>query len=529
MTDYVKYLTLPYLLEGAILAVGIAIGAVLLGFSLGLVLALFRLSPFKPLSWFAGFYIWIVRGTPLLLQLILLYDGLPAIGIVPDSVTTAILALGLNEAAFAAEVFRGGIISVGRTQWLAGQSLGMGPILIMRRIVLPQAMRPMLPALGNDTISAVKNTSLASVIAVNELTLRSNTIASANFLFFPVFLAAGTIYLVLTTGIAIVLAVLERRANPDLRVSDEGSSTIRSRVAGWTRRSPAVIQVPAPMSAPEPPKVDLRSIIAPASATSSQGTFLSIVDLWKAYGTREVLRGVSFEVKRGEVLVVMGPSGSGKSTMLRLINHLEGLDKGTIAIEQEFIGYERDRDGRLRPVRNLAAARARARVGMVFQHFNLFDHLTAIENVTEAPVRVYGMPRDDAMREALELLRMTGLENHANHLPHRLSGGQQQRVAIARALAIHPRMMLFDEPTSALDPELVGEVLRVMRSLAKGGMTMIVVTHEVAFAREVADRVIFMADGVIVEDGTPSEVLDNPTHPRTRQFLQEVSRDPTTF
>ena len=244
-------------------------------------------------------------------------------------------------------------------------------------------------------------------------------------------------------------------------------------------------------------------------------------NLWKSYGHREVLRGVDFSVARGEVVVIMGPSGSGKSTLLRMVNHLEAVDQGEILVDGKHVGY-RQVGNTLKPMRDLAAARAEARIGMVFQHFNLFDHMTALENVTEAPVRVHGEAPSKALETATRLLQMVGLANHANHLPHRLSGGQQQRVAIARALAISPRLMLFDEPTSALDPELVGEVLAVIRRLAEMGMTMLVVTHEVRFARDVADRVIFMDEGKIVEEGAPADVIDQPRHERTRRFLRLV-------
>jgi polar amino acid transport system permease protein len=235
----------------------------------------------------------------------------------------------------------------------------------------------------------------------------------------------------------------------------------------------------------------------------------------------EVLKGVDFEVKKGEVVAILGASGSGKSTLLRLINHLEELDDGEIFVEGKHVGYER-KHGKLVPTKAMAKARADARIGMVFQSFDLFDHKTALENIMEAPVQVYGMSRRAATDRARQLLAGVGLGEHADHLPMRLSGGQQQRVAIARALATEPKLMLFDEPTSALDPELVGEVLAVMRSLAEAGMTMIVVTHEIRFAREVADRVVFMDKGVIVEQGPPEEVLDKPREPRTQQFLRMV-------
>jgi polar amino acid transport system permease protein len=221
--------------------------------------------------------------------------------------------------------------------------------------------------------------------------------------------------------------------------------------------------------------------------------------------------------------VLMGPSGSGKSTLLRLINHLEAVDDGEVLVDGKHVGYVRHDDGSLRPVHRLAQARAAARIGMVFQHFNLFDHLRVLDNICIAPVHVYDRDPVETRELARLLLRDVGLEQHAQHLPHRLSGGQQQRVAIARALAIQPKLMLFDEPTSALDPELVGDVLSVMRRLAEAGMTMVVVTHEVRFAREVADRVVFMDEGVVVEQGTPEQVLGNPEQARTRQFLNMVA------
>jgi polar amino acid transport system permease protein len=257
-------------------------------------------------------------------------------------------------------------------------------------------------------------------------------------------------------------------------------------------------------------------------APVSDDPFVVCYNVQKAYAQKEILRGIDLVIKRGEVVVLMGPGGSGKSTLLRLVNHLEPLDWGQITVDGKYVGYEKQVGGGLHPTRNLAKARANARIGMVFQHFNLFDHLTALENIVEAPVHVYGEPVAKAHALGLDLLSAVGLAAHADHLPHRLSGGQQQRVAIARALAISPRLMLFDEPTSALDPELVGEVLAVIRTLAKAGMTMMVVTHEVRFAREVADRVIFMDEGQVIEEGPPNEVLDHPKHERTQRFLRMV-------
>ncbi|MBE3012100.1 amino acid ABC transporter ATP-binding protein [Microbispora sp. NEAU-D428] len=241
----------------------------------------------------------------------------------------------------------------------------------------------------------------------------------------------------------------------------------------------------------------------------------------KSYGPLEVLRGVDLQVQPGEVTVIIGPSGSGKSTLLRSINHLEKIDRGYVAIDGEFVGYRRSGD-RLYELRERDILRRRTQIGFVFQNFHLFPHLTVRENVTEAPISAQGRPRDQVEALATELLEQVGLSDKAGAYPRQLSGGQQQRVAIARALALRPKVVLFDEPTSALDPELVGEVLEVMKALARSGTTMIVVTHEIGFAREVADTVVFMDAGQIIEQGPPRQVLDRPRHDRTRAFLSKV-------
>ena len=241
-------------------------------------------------------------------------------------------------------------------------------------------------------------------------------------------------------------------------------------------------------------------------------------DIHKSFDHLEVLKGIDLDVMPGEVVVILGPSGSGKSTFLRCINHLEAINRGFIEVDGEQIGH-RMRNGRLQKLTGNGIARQRRKIGMVFQQFNLYPHMTALENVIEAPIGVHGMNRRDATTGALDLLDRVGLSDKAASYPRQLSGGQQQRVAIARALAIKPKLMLFDEPTSALDPELVGEVLTTMRDLARQGLTMIVVTHEIGFAREAADRVVFMDGGKIVEMGRPEEVMDNPRHPRTQAFL----------
>ncbi|BCJ30826.1 ATP-binding protein [Actinocatenispora sera] len=259
-----------------------------------------------------------------------------------------------------------------------------------------------------------------------------------------------------------------------------------------------------------------------AQVTADPGRYMVVADnVHKSYGRSQVLRGIDLAVAPGEVTCVLGPSGGGKSTFLRCINHLEKIDAGRIWVGGELVGYRQVGD-RLHEMREKEVAAQRSRIGMVFQRFNLFPHLTAEQNLIEAPCRVRRIRRSDARSRATELLTRVGLGDRGGAYPAELSGGQQQRVAIARALAMDPELMLFDEPTSALDPELVGEVLQVMRDLAASGMTMVVVTHEIGFAREVADTVVFLDGGVVVESGPPSQVLENPQQERTKLFLSKV-------
>ena len=253
----------------------------------------------------------------------------------------------------------------------------------------------------------------------------------------------------------------------------------------------------------------------------SPDTMIYAAGVRKSYGSLEVLKGVDLSVKKGSVTCIIGPSGSGKSSFLRCINHLEEINKGLLLVDGDFVGY-RLQDDKLHELPASAICQRRAEIGMVFQHFNLFPNMTVLENIIEAPVQVRGEPAAQARGYAMTLLKRVGLEAKRDAYPRNLSGGQQQRVAIARALAMKPKVLLFDEPTSALDPELVGEVLEVMKDLARGGMTMVVVTHEIGFAREVADELVFMDGGVVVEKGNPGQVIANPASQRTREFLARV-------
>ena len=260
-------------------------------------------------------------------------------------------------------------------------------------------------------------------------------------------------------------------------------------------------------------------------STGANGSWpmVSARDVHKHFGRLHVLRGVNLTVPKGQVHVIIGPSGSGKSTILRCLNHLEKIQQGEIRIDGELMGYREVR-GKLREDTAKNIARMRSEVGMVFQRFNLFPHMTALGNIIEAPIRVRGMSKSEAAERANVLLQRVGMVEKANHFPSQLSGGQQQRVAIARALAMEPRVMLFDEATSALDPELVGDVLNVMKQLAMDGMTMVVVTHEMGFARDVGDHVVFMDNGVIIEEGKPERIFEQPEQERTRSFLRSVLR-----
>ncbi|MGC3956241.1 MAG: amino acid ABC transporter ATP-binding protein [Propionicimonas sp.] len=261
------------------------------------------------------------------------------------------------------------------------------------------------------------------------------------------------------------------------------------------------------------------------SSQAPERSFVEVVDVHKRFGHNEVLRGIDLEIDKGSVVCLVGSSGAGKSTLLRAMNQLERIDRGAIWVDGDRMGYEPYRDG-YRELNSVGLARQRTHIGMVFQRFNLFGHMTALDNVREAPQQVLRMPRQEATERALQLLDDVGLADKVSQYPAQLSGGQQQRVAIARALAMDPKVMLFDEPTSALDPELVGEVLKVMTDLAARGMTMVVVTHEMSFARNVADRVVFMHEGVIAEDATARDFFENPQHERTKQFIARSVNDP---
>jgi polar amino acid transport system permease protein len=534
MSLFLHYLSLPYLIAGIWFTLSVTVLGLAGGLILGLALAAMQLSRFWMLAAFARGYTVIFRGTPLILQMVFAYDALPQIGLKLSAVGAAGLALAANEAPFIAEMLRAGVRGVDRGQVLAGQALGMTPMLLMRRIIAPQAIRTMIPAFGNETVSALKNSSLASVISVPELTLRSTQLASSTFDFFSIFFASGLIYLVLTTAVSLIQLFVERTLDLDRPATE---SRLR-RLMPWYRaplalptegQTVAATRAAADDSAPDAAApLDTRPSRADRTRRSATLTrndaVVEVNGLYKAYTNQPVLAGVDLTVRVGEVVALLGPSGSGKSTLLRCINHLEGWDAGTVKVGGRRMGFRED--GKPLSPRAIAEERASVGVGMVFQQFNLFGHLTALENVA-GPLRwVHGVSRTEADRRARELLERVGLGHRTGALPRHLSGGQQQRVAIARAIAPNPSVLLLDEPTSALDPELVNEVLEVIRRLAvEDGLTMIISTHQLRFADEVADRVVFLSGGSIIEEGPAHEVLTNPRNPVTARFLNVMEAD----
>lgn len=422
------------------------------------------------------FYVSAFRGTPLFVQIMVVHFALVPLFINPrdgllvtsglmsadfarelrasyGAFLSCIVAITLNAGAYVSEIFRAGIQSIDKGQMEASRALGMPWWKTMRKVILPQAFRRILPPLGNNAIAIVKDSSLASAIGLADLAYAARTVSGAYATYWEPYLTISLVYWVITF-------------------------CWRSWLTVWKRGLAKVIH---------------------------------INNLHKRFGDSHVLRGISCDIKPQEVVCIIGPSGSGKSTFLRCMNALETVSEGEVVVNG-FAAHDRTTD----------LNKMRESVGMVFQRFNLFPHMTVLENLIMAPMNLRNMPRQQAIDLAEALLAKVGLSDKRDAWPSSLSGGQQQRVAIARALAMKPSIMLFDEPTSALDPELVGDVLEVMKNLASEGMTMVIVTHEMGFAREVADRVIFIDQGVIQEEGKPGQIFSAPSNPRTAAFLSKV-------
>ncbi|GAA5013324.1 amino acid ABC transporter permease/ATP-binding protein [Acinetobacter puyangensis] len=469
-----------------------------LGIVFGFVLALAKQSKFKILSKGSSLYIWFFRSLPLLVLLVFIYN-LPQIYpsssvLLASPFISGLLAMALSEAAYIAEIHRGGLNSIAKGQIEAGKALGLKYTGIQRLIVIPQALRIALPTLGNEYVTIVKLTSLVSVISLTEILLVGQRLYTQNFLVMETMLAVAFYYVLIVTVFGWLMNWLEKRMDV-------------------SRKTPGLLQENDPLLS----DISNASISKRKEIISEQhGQYaLEAIDIHKSYGDHEVLKGINLNVKWGEVISIIGPSGSGKTTFIRTLNGLEKLNHGTV----NLLGHPFLKDQSITD-ESVQYKSQIIHVGMVFQSFNLFPHKTILENVMLAP-QYHQLDTPMANKvTALAMLEKVGMKQHAKKYPHQLSGGQQQRVAIARALAMHPSVILFDEPTSALDPELVSEVLKVIEELAKEGLTMIIVTHEMNFAFKVSDRVVFMENGYVVANDSPDNLLKSENN-RLQNFIQK--------
>lgn len=467
-----------------------------LGIILGFILAIGKKSDFKPISLISRGYIWLFRSLPLLVLLIFIYS-MPQVFpqtsvILSSSFISGLIALTLCESAYIAEIHRGGLNSVNQAQIEAGKALGIKPLGIQRLIVVPQAIRIALPTLSNEFVTIVKLTSLVSVISLTEILLVGQRLYTQNFLVLETMLAVAFYYVLIVTIFGFLIQKFEKLIDINLRKP------------GMLKEGELVTDITSNKSLE-----NYKEILY-----EKKGDYaLEATDIHKSYGSHEVLKGIDLKVKWGEVVSIIGPSGSGKTTFIRTLNGLESLNKGTV----NLMGNPFLKDQELTESSKSFKEQI-VHIGMVFQNFNLFPHKTVLENVMLAPQ--YHKMYDKGINQltAIAMLDKVGMKLHAKKYPHQLSGGQKQRVAIARALAMEPSIILFDEPTSALDPELVNEVLKVMAQLAEEGLTMIIVTHEMNFAFEISDRVIFMEGGHIIEQGSPAE-LKVSQNDRFNQFV----------
>lgn len=467
---------------------------------IGFILALGKQSRFAVLSIPSNLYIWFFRSLPLLVLLIFVYNMpqlLPSTStLLSEPFWAGLIAMVLSESAYVAEIHRGGLISIPKGQGEAARALGIRYVGTQWLVVIPQALRVALPALANEYISIVKLTSLVSVISLTEILMVGQRLYSQNFLVLETMAAVAVFYVFIVT----VFDFLLKRLENYLDVTKRNVS-----------RQPSEELIEAVRSAPAPQLKPTSEFDGPALHASK---------LHKAYNNVEVLGSVDLSILTGEVVSVIGPSGSGKTTLIRLLNGLEQLDNGEVDLNgQPFLKLQRN--GSSTP-RFIEHSEHRNKIGMVFQSFNLFPHLTVLDNLLLAPRYHHMGSKKDLEMQAYQLLNKVGMLEHAWKYPHQLSGGQQQRVAISRALMMRPQIMLFDEPTSALDPEKVNEVLQVIEDLAREGITMVIVTHEMNFAFKVSDRIVFMEQGRVVCDDAP-RVLREGHNPRVEAFLKDVS------
>ncbi|WP_313195181.1 amino acid ABC transporter permease/ATP-binding protein [Shinella zoogloeoides] len=465
--------------NATLLVVELSVATWVLAVVLGFFVALADRSSMMLVRRIAALYVWFFRSLPLLVLLIFVYNlpqAFPATSaFLSIPFVAGLLAMVLSETAYIAEIHRGALVAVGKGQYEAGQVLGLTRAGVQRLIVIPQALRIALPSLGNEFVSIVKLTSLVSVISLAEILLVGQRYYTQNFKVIETMVAVACYYVLIVSIFDAALKALERHLDFSSRLAE--LTTEEAEPSGViTRETGDEVQSAA---------------VQPAIRLEKGG---------KSFGIHPVFENLDLSVKPGEVVSIIGPSGSGKTTLIRSLNGLETLDHGIVYLEEKpFLAGRKEK-----LAKSIRQERADAlRIGMVFQNFNLFPHRTALENVMMGPRYHKRGSVPEIRQDARSLLAQVGMLVHENKYPHQLSGGQQQRVAIARALAMHPSILLFDEPTSALDPETVGEVLRIMAALAKSGRTMAIVTHEMKFAMEVSDRVIFMEKGKVVFDGSP--------------------------
>ena len=478
------------LLSGLLVTVSLAFIAGLCGTILGGFICFLRMRKNNFCLAISDLYIRLFRGLPIVVQLLVLYYVVFKDASISAFAVSAI-AFSLDFSAYAAEIFRSGINSVPEGQSLAAKALGFKSAKAFFKVTLPQAMVHILPVYTGQFIATVKLTSIAGYISVVDLTKASDIIRSRTFeAFFPL-LVTALMYFLMAALLVLILRLVEKRINPEQRKIPKD---IKNIVASFDETN-IVSQINTETENDATPGVPL----------------IEISHLKKSYKNVTPIKDVNCKVEKGDVISIIGPSGTGKSTLLKLINHLEKADEGDITFE-----------GINSMNRNYDLNGLRKKVGMVFQSFNLFSHLTIIENLMLAQTELLGRSREEACLRGMKLLEIVGLTDKALSLPSQLSGGQQQRIAIMRAVAMNPHVILFDEPTSALDPTMVGEVLAVIKELAKRGMTMLIVTHEMSFAKAVSNRVFYMDEGVVYEEGTPEQVFENPEKDKTRQFIYHL-------
>lgn len=471
-----------------------------LGLVLGFILACVKMSGPRWLKVPVELYIWFFRSVPLIVLVVFVYN-LPQLFPVTQPLLgipfiAGLISMTATEAAYMAEIHRGGLMSVAKGQREAGHALSFSFLGIQRLIIIPQAFRISLPTLINEYITIIKLSSILSVISLPELLLTGQRLYAQNFLVMETLLAVAIYYVTIVTIFSWLFRILENRLDIQRKntqtLNDVDCDVLRSTIQASPVKPPAIQSAHG-----NPPALNLHHIE-------------------KSWGSHRVLKGINLKIENGEVISIIGPSGSGKTTLIRTINALESIDSGEIIL----YGEDYLKGGAI-----IDHAQMRAgvrRIGMVFQGFNLFPHRTVLDNVILAPLYHKSLDKKEAKNLALSLLDRVGLLAHIDKYPHQLSGGQQQRVAIARALALKPDIMLFDEPTSALDPELVGEVLKVIKSLASEGMTMLIVTHEMDFALSISDRVVMMENGVVECDASPGFIRDNTSDEaliRVREFM----------